>query len=89
MARERRDRGDAGAGILSFGNLVLDHVTSKWGTLVLLALSEGEPLRLEFQSFIAAVDASLASNEYAKLPEPATLLLMVPAFQGTRSSCCA
>jgi DNA-binding HxlR family transcriptional regulator len=25
--------------------LVLDHVTSKWGTLVLLALSEGEPLR--------------------------------------------
>ncbi|GAB3880843.1 winged helix-turn-helix transcriptional regulator [Terrabacter terrigena] len=25
--------------------VVLDHVTSKWGTLVLLALSEGEPLR--------------------------------------------
>lgn len=24
---------------------VLDHVTSKWGVLVLLALSEGEPLR--------------------------------------------
>jgi DNA-binding HxlR family transcriptional regulator len=25
--------------------VVLDHVTSKWGTLVLLALAEGEPLR--------------------------------------------
>ena len=25
--------------------VVLDHVTSKWGTLVILALSEGEPLR--------------------------------------------
>ncbi|HVK24227.1 MAG TPA: helix-turn-helix domain-containing protein [Actinokineospora sp.] len=25
--------------------VVLDHVTSKWGVLVLLALSEGEPLR--------------------------------------------
>jgi DNA-binding HxlR family transcriptional regulator len=24
---------------------VLDHVTSKWGTLVILALAEGEPLR--------------------------------------------
>ena len=25
--------------------VVLDHVSSKWGTLVLLALAEGEPLR--------------------------------------------
>ena len=25
--------------------VVLDHVTSKWGTLVILALAEGEPLR--------------------------------------------
>jgi DNA-binding HxlR family transcriptional regulator len=25
--------------------IVLDHVASKWGTLVLLALAEGEPLR--------------------------------------------
>jgi DNA-binding HxlR family transcriptional regulator len=25
--------------------VVLDHVASKWGTLVILALSEGEPLR--------------------------------------------
>jgi DNA-binding HxlR family transcriptional regulator len=25
--------------------VVLDHVSSKWGTLVILALSEGEPLR--------------------------------------------
>jgi DNA-binding HxlR family transcriptional regulator len=25
--------------------IVLDHVTSKWGVLVLLALSEGQPLR--------------------------------------------
>lgn len=27
------------------GRTVLDHVTSKWGVLVLLALSEGQPLR--------------------------------------------
>ena len=25
--------------------VVLDHVTSKWGTLVILALAEGDPLR--------------------------------------------
>jgi len=35
-------------GVFSAGcpsRVVLDHVTSKWGTLVLLALAEGEPLR--------------------------------------------
>ncbi|TQM64149.1 winged helix-turn-helix transcriptional regulator [Humibacillus xanthopallidus] len=35
-------------GIFSAGcpsRTVLDHVTSKWGTLVILALAEGEPLR--------------------------------------------
>src|SRR4051812_20460096 len=35
-------------GVFSSGcpsRVVLDHVTSKWGTLVILALAEGEPLR--------------------------------------------